>query len=458
MTDKIKIVWICHFVNEIVNNKIELKFSFAEKLLRCFLHKQLKPDNPADFGIWNTNAIKEFEKIQDVELHVISPYPYLGSKKKEFLLNNIYYHLFTSEDKTLYNFFLSKIKKYKFVNYNPFKFLFKRIYKNIDINFCKNRKIISTIISKIKPDIVNLIGAENPYYSLALLDIPENIPTIVQLQTLMSDPDFLNNYPISKDSYKFRANIERQILKKANYIGTNSKKFRNIIIKNINDKTIFVNTRLALTETINVTIDKNNKKYDFVYFSLNINKAADLALEAFGIAYSKDPSITLDIIGSCDLDYKQKLDCIIEYYNMKNAITFEGKLQTHEDVINQIRKARFALLPLKVDLTSGTVREAMANGLPVLTTDTGVLGTQKLNLVRQNVLISAIGDHQALADNMLKLMTDEGLVESLCKNAYQTTLERKSNEEVIRKNVEIYRACINNFKYNIQLPKEFSEI
>lgn len=458
MTDKIKVAWICHFVNEIVNNKIELKFCFTEKLLRFFLHKQLKPDNPADFGIWNTNAIKEFEKIQDVELHVISPYPYLGSIKKEFCHNNIYYHLFTDENKSLYNNFLSKIGRHKFVNYSPFKFLIRRMHKNKDVCFFKNRQVIFQIINKIRPDIVNLIGAENPYYSLALLDIPENIPTVVQLQTLMNDPDFLNNYPISKDSYQFRANIERQILKKANYIGTNSKKYRKIIINNINDKTIFINTKLPLTEKINATIDKNEKKFDFVYFSLNINKAADLALEAFGIAYSKDPSIKLDIIGSCDLDYKKKLDYIIEYYDMKKAITFEGKLQTHEDVINQIRKARFALLPLRIDLTSGTIREAMANGLPVLTTDTGELGTQKLNLVRQNVLISNIGDHQALADNMLKLMTDESLAESLSKNAYQTTLERKSNEEVIRNNVVIYRACINNFKYNIQLPKEFSEI
>ena len=42
-------------------------------------------------------------------------------------------------------------------------------------------------------------------------------------------------------------------------------------------------------------------------------------------------------------------------FGIKDAVTFEGMLPTHDDVIAQIRKSRFALLPLRIDLTSGTI-------------------------------------------------------------------------------------------------------
>ena len=219
---------------------------------------------------------------------------------------------------------------------------------------------------------------------------------------------------------------------------------------------IILNLGLALQD--HIVKDETEKEYDFVYFAANISKAADLAIEAFALAHKTKPDITLDVIGAYADEYKSNLDSIIDKYGITEAVTFEGSLPTHDDVLRQIRLSRFALLPLKVDLTSGTIREAMSNGLPVVTTDTGDFGTQKLNLKRQNVLISPIGDHQALASNMLRLLDDENLAEMLRQNAYQTRSEVRSNEMTARRYVEAYKACIDHSKNGTPLPTSITEV
>ena len=315
--------------------------------------------------------------------------------------------------------------------------------------------MIQQIISRLQPQIVHLFGAENPDYAVGVLNVPKGIITIAQLQTLLNDPAFSANTSVGS-SYKNRAEIEEVIISHVDYVATPAAKYREIIHRDMNPSAIILNTGLALKDP--VVKEQCEKMFDFVYFAANISKTADLAIEAFALAHKTKPEITLDVIGGYADEYKSNLDSIIDKYGRTEAVTFEGSLPTHDDVLRQIRLSRFALLPLKVDLTSGTIREAMSNGLPVVTTDTGELGTQKLNLKRQNVLISPIGDHQALASNMLRLLDDENLAETLRQNAYQTRSEVRSNEMTARRYVEAYKACIDHSKNGTPLPTSITEV
>ena len=337
---------------------------------------------------------------------------------------------------------------------NPVTLIYRQIFKPHFWKYGKNRRRISHLISKIHPDIVHLIGAENPHYSLGLLDVPQSIITIAQLQTLLLDPDVKNNNPHFK-LYQYRTEVERQIIKHTNYVGTNVVKFRNIILNEIKTGAIILNTSLALKEPI--VKDETEKIFDFVYFASNLSKAADLALEAFGIAFKQNHNITLDIIGYSNPTIKQQLDEVINMYDMRDSVHFEGRLKTHDDVLRQIRKSKIALLPLRSDLISGTIREAMSNGLPVLTTDTGELGTQKLNVDLQCALISKIGDHQALANNMIRLLNDEVLAGTLRQNAYKIRDAARSNEVISRQYVEAYKACLNHKNNGIPIPESLTK-
>lgn len=403
---KIKVVWICH----LSNSEIRDHLLFSKWNLRAIARRILKRKGYLnDFAVWNTNAIKEFEKFSDIELHIIAPHVGIKGKIQRFEINGIHYHFFASETDTLTLFCKLKLGK-------------------IQTSYAKNTQMIIDEVRYIQPNIVHLIGAENPYYSESLLYLQNKVPLLVSLQTLMSDPNFFKNYPISKDEYEFRCHLEQQIIRKADFIATRVEIFRKIICEQIKPEAKFLDMTLAVGEE--VKYEKCKKQYDFVYFAANIEKAVDYAIEAFALVKKETPSITLHVVGDYSKAFMKQLKVHMLKLGLGEEVSFTGKLPTHDDVITEIRKARFALLPLKIDLVSGTIREAMASGLPVVTTITPA--TPKLNDKRESILLSIKADHQAMADNMLKLLQSETYADKIRLNAIQTINESYNNEVIMK--------------------------
>ncbi len=422
MAGKIKVVWICHFSNSDVRKLIQIDKAYYRKILCLLKRRPCRVWN--DFAVWNTNAIRQFESYHDIDLTVVFPYPGIKGKVQRFNHNGIHYVAFRSEDDNLCSFIKS------------------RLYKSYTCTYSYNRRLIASIIKEIRPDIVHVVGAENPYYSISALDVPDDIPSIVTLQTLMSDPDFFANYPISKASYEYRSGLEKKVIRKCRYIGSRVERFRSIVRSQIKKDAVFLNISLA----VGVDIDEHpcEKEFDFVYFAADISKACDYAIEAFAIACERHPGLTLNVSGSYTHDYKAQLDKRLQELGIQGQVFFTGPKATHNDVIMQIKKSRFALLPLKIDLISGTIREAMACEIPVVTTITPF--TPKLNLDRESVLLSGKGDFQAMADNMLRLLDDEKFANTIRKNAINTVRERYSNERYMQIWHKAYHEIYENEK------------
>ena len=436
--NKLKVALICDFSNPKVQSYIEFQINIFEKFARKIKKLPFEPTElAAEHGVWISNAITEFEKMSDeVELHVISPHGWIKRHFQEFELNNVFYHFVLNEDGLILQ-----------------RLLHKLIPSSSFSNYKINRKYIKMFINKIKPDIVYMSGAENPHYSLSALDIPQSIPLVVHLQTLMSDPSFEKNYPIDHNRYLYRAQNELKVLQRANYIGTNVEKYINLIKKSLIPNSITLAMRLAVGEDIKPdnTIEK---KYDFVYFAPNISKAVDIAIEGLGIFHKTNPNITLLVVGDYSEDYKNIIDKRIKELDLSDNIFFTGRLPSHQDVLNTIQTAKYALIPLKIDIISGTIREAMACGLPVVTTITEN-GTPKLNEKRETVLLSEIGNHQALADNMQKLIDNPDIANRLMQNGTLTMQERYSNYAAVQTQKNCLLAAYNHFKNGIQIPDEF---
>ena len=416
MNRKIKVAWICHLSNSQIRDS--LKFDKWSPMV--ILRRLTKKIHMSDYASWNIKAIREFEKFDDIELHIIAPHPYI-SDEQSFMINNISYHFFENEDESL-----CKVLRYKITKKN------KSAYH-------KNSHTICKIIQQIQPDLIHLIGAENPHYSESVLHLPTNIPLIVSLQTLMNDPDFLKNYPISNDSYRYRSAIEKEILLRADYIGTELEHFIKLIKSNIYEGAKFLDMSLAVGEDI--IIRNYQKSYDFVYFAADISKAIDYAIEAFAIAKQRYPNITLHVVGGFSDGLMSSLRQRMYELNLGDEVDFTGRLKTFDDVLNEVRKARFALLPLKIDQISGTIRESMANGLPVVTTITPA--TPKLNEKRESVLLSKKGDFQSMADNMCRLLSDEKFAQVIQQNAVVTLNEKYSNVTAMQKWRENYYKILN---------------
>ena len=426
---RIRVAIICHFSNNHIHERLPLRVSLAQKMWGIVTgHKQTT--DVADFAQWNTNAFNEMEKYTDkIELHVVSSYPKLAYRKYTYSENGINYHFYKNQDH------IQQILHKRWPN------LFKLQFRN-------TRKIIQSILQEIKPDIVHYVGAENPQYSLSALDIPKSIPLLLQLQTLMSDPDFEKNYPISHDDYLFRSEIERSVICHSKYIG-GAKLYLDYIRTNISPSGIFVNLKLALAESPNPS--KEVCTHDFVYFARDISKSADWAIEAFYIAFQAHPEIRMKVVGSYSLEYMAKLRNRISELGILDSIDFTGELQTHEDVLREIGFARFALLPIKVDLLPGTIREAMSRGLPVVTTVTPA--TLQLNEKRISLLLSEPGDFQAMANNMIRLVEEQDFATELSQNVVITLSEKYNNVSAVKTNIDIYGAIYNNFYKGIPMPE-----
>ncbi len=436
--NKLKVALICDFSNPEVQNHLKFQINILEKIARKIKKLPWEPRVlAAEHGVWISNAITEFVKMsEEIELHVISPHGWIKGHFQEFELNNIFYHFVLNED----GLFLQRLlhKLFPSSSYSKYKI---------------NRKYIRVIINRIKPDIVYMSGAENPHYSLSALDIPKSIPLVVHLQTLMSDPSFEKNYPIDHKRYLYRAQNELKVLQRADYIGTTVEKYITLIKKTLIPNSITLATRLAVGEDIKPD-NSIEKKFDFVYFAANINKAVDLAIEGLGIIHKTNPNITLLVVGDYSEDYKNVIDKRINELDLTDNIVFTGRLSSHQDVLNTIQTAKYALIPLKIDIISGTIREAMACGLPVVTTITEN-GTPKLNEKRETVLLSEIGNHQALANNMQKLIDDPDFANQLRQNGTLVMQEQYSNYAAVQMQKNCLLAAYNHFKNGIQIPDEF---
>ena len=159
------------------------------------------------------------------------------------------------------------------------------------------------------------------------------------------------------------------------------------------------------------------------------------------------------VVGGYDEPILKSLKSILTKNEVpEQSVCFTGRLKTHEDVLHEIRKARFAILPLKIDVISGTIREAMSNGLPVVTTITQ--GTPSLNEKRESVLLSEAGDHDAFAKNMLKLLDNPQLADNIRKNAIDTINETYNNHLIIEKWIKAYHAIVFNKALGEDMPEE----
>lgn len=448
---KIKVVWVCHLMNPEIGKHLPQSLSFGRKIKLAFskvllniipnskyslksgitkLCDKLSKPVPTEFAIWNTYGINELKNRPEIELHIVAPLYWISRKGLCYEEEGVFYHFFRNQQGSL--FFLIWREVYLLI-------------KGKNYGTPANRKRISKYVEQIKPDIIHLIGAENSQYSSSIFDYGENYPVFVQLQTLLSDPDAQAKVA----SYIKSAINESAVLRKAKYIGTVINNYRDVIKTQINPDAIILKTTLAVGE--NVCRSQRQTEYDFVYYSFNINKAGDLAIEAFGLAYKKNPALTLHMIGGYDEVFKKKLDERIQFYGIQDAVTFEGLLSTHDDVLEHSKKARFALLPIKMDITPSTIREAFSNGLPVITTITS--GTPDLNKNGQCVLLSEVGDHQAMANNIIRLTEDEMLAESLAENGYEymeTFL--LSNKQVADTWIEAYKAIIEHYNNGTPIP------
>lgn len=377
---KQRIVWICHFTNEEVQSLLPV------------WHKQ------DEFAPWIPNMLKGFENKDDIEIHIVSPHNYLKTHTN-FTLRNIHYH---------------------FINYGipfwhrnwPSIFLFDT-YTNY---YFIRKKIIKTINS-IKPDFINLIGAENPYYSWSALDLKKNYPVLVLIQGFISQ---MKGKIKLTTAAKKRIDVEERILKSFKYYA--GEQDSSTYISTYNPDHIFFRLYGSVNEDLALRTIVEEKKYDCVFFGrLSKEKGVEDFIRVIAEIKVKKPDVKGCIIGGGDIQYYVSL---AKELNCHANIDFTGFIKTQKELFENVKSSRIFLVTPYFERLSSTIREAMFLKVPIVAYATG--GIPYINEFDENIYMVKTGDYQEMARRTLLLLENEIQRINLAEKAYQYAIQEFS--------------------------------
>jgi len=148
----------------------------------------------------------------------------------------------------------------------------------------------------------------------------------------------------------------------------------------------------------------------------NFEPIYDIAciIKAFKIIHDRFPEAKLGIAGSGSL--KSELESLVSSLNLNSSVTFYGQV-SHTKIQELYSKYDISVNASRVDNLPGTILEAYASGLPVVSTNAGGIPY----IVEDGVtgLLVNIGDHEAMAQNVIRIIEEPELGKTLTKNAAQ---------------------------------------
>lgn len=414
MINKIKVAWICHFSNPEIRNILPISGNLKY----------------VDFAPWIVNLLHEFEKRDDVDLHVIAPHTGMKRIRYSFKLRGINYHFF-----------------------NPDMPFFKRNWPSFFAldkwtGYLQNKFLVNLFLKKIRPNIINLHGAENDYYSSTVLGI-KNIPVYVCIQGIYSNPDRFNEHSTINS---LKAKIERRIHKENRYFGIFPPFFADLI-KRDNKNPILLQQSYVIAKQIDNIPEIKEKKFDFVFFAqIGTTKGIEKILEAIAFLKKDFPNISLNVVGRCTSEYLNVLKKRIQDLDINENVFFTGYLPTLKEVYSQVRLAKVSVISSKFENLPSTIIESVFLGVPIAATRVG--GIPYLNKEEETILLSNYGDVIGLADNMKKLLENPVFAKELTQKCRKFILKEFNGEFIADRYIKQYHAIVENFKWGTPIPEE----
>jgi len=137
----------------------------------------------------------------------------------------------------------------------------------------------------------------------------------------------------------------------------------------------------------------------------------ETAILAFSIVHRSHPDATLTIAGSGPL--AESLGALAKKLGLSGAVIFAGRLD-RDAMAQAYRAADIAINPSLVDNMPNSVLEAMASGIPVVSTNVG--GVPFIVKDEHTALLVPPKSPEAMAKAILRLMDDSALSDKLIDN------------------------------------------
>lgn len=132
------------------------------------------------------------------------------------------------------------------------------------------------------------------------------------------------------------------------------------------------------------------------------------ALRAFAVVHRRHPHARLTVVGSGPALIM--LERLADELALRGAVTFTGRLDNAR-MADVYRSADLALNPSRVDNMPISLLEAMASGVPIVSTNAG--GIPDMADDGKTALLVPVGDWQAMAEAALRVLENAQLASSL---------------------------------------------
>ena len=134
----------------------------------------------------------------------------------------------------------------------------------------------------------------------------------------------------------------------------------------------------------------------------------DTAIRAFALVHKRFPNACLVVTGSGP--ERERLEALTNELGVRNTVTFTGRLD-RDQMTECYRRADVALNPSRVDNMPNSILEALASGVPVVTTDVGGVGQIVRN--ETTALLVPPGEPEPMARALLRILDDAALAGAL---------------------------------------------
>ena len=428
MEKKLKIVWICHFSNEMVRKHLPLDNRKLYNIVRRILGMPIKGCGYTDIASWNTTLFDYFKQRNDVDLTVISAHGGLKKNVVDFSEEGIHYFFVKCDYATL----------------------LKRVIRIPSLWHRLNpmRPIVRNIVHKVNPDIVALMGAENAYISGTILGLEKEYPCIFKAQTIYNNPNRGKVGVVDPHN----AYVEKLIFDALPSASVSTKMPYEMYRKYRKDS---YNFQWKFCTTFTPIEKVKTKEYDFVNFANLMIPAKGYpdAIMALAIVKKTHPNVKLNLVGSPTPQDEKLYHDLVAEFDLKENVVFTPSFELQKDVFQHIQKARFALLPYKLDYISSTTWQAMYYEMPVVCYKT--MGTPTINADKECILIAEMENVESLAEKMLVLLENPDKADELRKNAKQLVDNRNDGIKITNEIVRNFRAIVNNYNNGTPIPEEY---
>lgn len=265
----------------------------------------------------------------------------------------------------------------------------------------KHIKHIRSVIKNIKPDIVCCFGSEHAFMvALSLI----GIKSIKLIQCERGDPYNAPKKwkPFMRWAFHRAYKCVFQLQRQAEWYG-----------KDVIDNSIIIPN--AFVPSSNVKWNKDNHSRNIIGIGRFVSeKRFDVLIEAFKIVHTKHMEYKLIIYGDGPL--RHKYEQIINDNNLQDFVTLPG--YCHNAAVALSEADIFVLSSCREGMPN-TLVEALAMGVPTVSTDCSPGGPAFLTDNGRRGLLVDVDDIKALSDSICRIIENPSLVNELSEKAQE---------------------------------------